>query len=176
MATTTAIPVEEYLRTTYHPDMEYVDGELKERNVGEHQHSRLQALVVGLLLPRERQRKFRVLTEQRLRTSGKKHLYRIPDVCVMALPYRREPVLTTPPHLAIEITSPDDETADILAKVADYLRFGIPHIWIPDPYKRTLQQADHGGIRDCPGLVVETDLVGQVDFNELFAQLDEPTE
>jgi Uma2 family endonuclease len=176
MAGTTAIPVEEYLRTTYRPDMEYVDGELKERNVGEYQHSRLQTLVVGLLGPRERQRKFRTLTAQRLRVSGQKHLYRIPDVCVMALPYHRQPVLTTPPHLAIEIVSPDDEPADLLAKLADYLRFGIPHIWIPDPYKRILQQADRNGIRDCPGLLVETELVGQVDFNELFTQLDEPTE
>jgi hypothetical protein len=42
---TTAIPVEEYLRTTYHPDMEYVDGQLVERNVGERRHSRLQFFV-----------------------------------------------------------------------------------------------------------------------------------
>lgn len=45
----------------------------------------------------------------------------------MALPYRSEPVLTTPPHLAIEILSAKDEKADILAKVAYFLRFGIPH-------------------------------------------------
>ena len=29
------VPLEEYLRTTYHPDCEWVDGEVKERNVGE---------------------------------------------------------------------------------------------------------------------------------------------
>ena len=28
MATATRVPVEEYLRTTYEPDMEYLDGEL----------------------------------------------------------------------------------------------------------------------------------------------------
>ena len=33
MATLTAIPVEEYLRTYYEPDMEYVDGQLVERKV-----------------------------------------------------------------------------------------------------------------------------------------------
>jgi len=93
----------------------------------------------------------------------------------MALPYHSEPVLTTPPHLAIEILSPEDETADVLAKVADFLRFGIPHIWIVDPYKRTLQEADHEGIRYRAELVAETGL-GRVDFKELFAQLDEPTE
>jgi Uma2 family endonuclease len=117
-----------------------------------------------------------VLTEQLLLVSGKKHRYRIPDVCVMALPYRSEPVLTTPPHLVIEIVSPDDDAADMLSKVADYLRFGVPHIWIPDPYKRTLQEADNEGIRPCPDLVVGTELVGRVDFPELFSQPDEPTE
>ena len=101
MATSTSVPVEEYLRTTYHPDMEYVDGELVDRHVGEHKHSRLQTLVVVELGPRERG--FRVLTEQRLRVLGTKNRYRIPDVCAMALPYRSEPVLATPPHLIIEI-------------------------------------------------------------------------
>jgi hypothetical protein len=39
MATSSAVPVEEYLRTTYHPDMEYLEGQLVERNVGEYFHS-----------------------------------------------------------------------------------------------------------------------------------------
>jgi Uma2 family endonuclease len=176
MATSISVPVEEYLRTIYHPDMEYVDGELVERNVGEHKHSRLQTLTVLELGPRERARRFRVLTEQRLRVLGTKNRYRIPDVCVMALPYRSEPVLTTPPHLIVEVRSPEDETADILAKVADYLRFGVAHIWIVDPYKHTVQEADREGIRYCPGLVPETDLLGPVDFNVLFAKVDEATE
>lgn len=176
MATSISVPVEEYLRTTYHPDMEYVDGELVERHVGEHKHSRLQTLAVLELGPREREHRFRVLTEQRVRVLGTKHRYRIPDVCVMALPYRSEPVLTTPPHLIIEILSPDDETADVLAKVADYLRFGVAHVWIANPYKHTLQEADRNDIRYCADLVLETDLVGRVDFNALFAKVDEPTE
>lgn len=176
MAPSISVPVEEYLRTSYEPDMEYVDGALVERHVGEHNHSRLQTLLVLLLGPREGPKRFRVLTEQRMRVMGTKHRYRIPDVCVMALPYRLEPVLTTPPHLAIEIVSPEDETADLLAKVADYLRFGVPHIWIADPYKRTVQEADHQGIRDCPSLVLNTELVGSVDFRHLFTEMDAPTD
>lgn len=176
MATSISVSVEEYLRTSYHPDMEYVDGELVERHVGEHKHSRLQTLLAGLFLSLENTRRMRVLTEQRLRVLRTKHRYRIPDVCVMALPYHTEPVLTTPPHLVIEILSPEDATADILAKVADYLRFGVPHIWIANPYQRTVQEADREGIRFCANLTPETDLVGSVDFNNLFAKIDEPTE
>ena len=36
-------PLSEYLATSYRPDREYVDGEVKERNVGEYDHSRPQA-------------------------------------------------------------------------------------------------------------------------------------
>jgi len=85
-------------------------------------------------------------------------------------------VLSTPPHLIVEVRSPEDETADVLAKVADYLRFGVAHIWIVDPYKHTVQEADRDGIRSRDDLVLETDLVGRVDFNDLFARVDEPTE
>ena len=33
------ISVEEYLNTTYRPDVEYVDGEIQERNLGEFDHA-----------------------------------------------------------------------------------------------------------------------------------------
>jgi len=46
MATLNAVPVEEYLRTYYDPDREYVDGQLVERrHVGEYFHSRMQHLI-----------------------------------------------------------------------------------------------------------------------------------
>lgn len=44
-----ALAVEEYLRTTYRPDREYVDGRLVDRHVGEYTHSRLQFLIAMIL-------------------------------------------------------------------------------------------------------------------------------
>ena len=173
MALLTAVPVEEYLRKSYDPDREYVDGQLVERHVGEHNHSRLQALITGLLLGRERERRFRVFTEQRIRVSESR--YRIPDICVKALPYHITPVLTRP-DLAIEIISPDDEVGEMLVKISDYVRAGIPHIWIIDPYKRLVIEADELGSRQVTSQQLETPLVGQVDFTAFFQQLDEPTE
>ena len=38
---TTKVSLEEYLNTSYRPDVEYIDGELKERNVGELEHARM---------------------------------------------------------------------------------------------------------------------------------------
>ena len=110
VATSSAVPVEEYLRTTYHPDMEYLEGQLVERHVGEYFHSRLQALIIGLLVSRERECRFRVFGEQRVKVSDRPR-YRIPDICVKALPHQITPILLRP-DLAIEVVSPDDEAAE----------------------------------------------------------------
>ncbi len=64
----------------------------------------------------------------------------------------------------------------MLEKLGDYLRAGIPHIWVLDPYKRTLIEADKDGIRRVMSLKVSTPLVGEVDFGLLFEELDEPAE
>ncbi len=47
------IPVEEYLQTSYRPDVDYIDGELIDRNVGEWNHGRLLGLTGAWLFERE---------------------------------------------------------------------------------------------------------------------------
>jgi Uma2 family endonuclease len=91
MATGTLIPVEEYLRTSYEPDMEYVDGQLVERSVGERRHSRIQTLLAIELGSREHERGFEVFTEQRIVIQPRRR-YRVPDICVKAVPYDPVPV------------------------------------------------------------------------------------
>ena len=174
MATITAVPVEEYLRTYYEPDMEYVDGQLVERHVGEYFHSWLQSLIVILLGARSHERKFRIFTEQRVRINDEQR-YRIPDICVKALPHQATSVLVSP-DLVIEVLSPDDEPGETLERVADYVGAGIPFIWIIDPYKRKIVLVENGVIHPSTTLVIETPVVGKVDFAELFQQLDEPSE
>jgi Uma2 family endonuclease len=171
MATLAIVPVEEYLRTTYEPDMEYVDGQLVERHVGEYFHSRTQLLIGQVLGAREQERGFSAFTEQRVQVSDEPR-YRIPDLCVKALPHVVTPVLVKP-DLAIEIVSPDDTVSDMLTKIDEYLAAGIPHIWVIDPYKRTVFEAGREGIRRRPSGILETELVGAVDFNALFARLDQ---
>jgi Uma2 family endonuclease len=94
---------------------------------------------------------------------------------VKALPHQVTPILTQP-DLAIEIVSPDDEVPEMLAKIGDYLAAGIPHVWVVDPYKRTLVEADQAGIRRPASRLLATPLVGEIDFALLFQQLDEPAE
>ena len=56
MATTTALlSLEEYLKTVYRPDCDFVDGEIEERKVGERDHNRIQLLVASWFLNHERE-------------------------------------------------------------------------------------------------------------------------
>jgi Uma2 family endonuclease len=174
MTTSTVLPVEEYLRTSCEPEMEYVDGQLLDRHVGEYFHSRSQVLIESELGARGRERRFHAFIALRVRI-GDEPRYRVPDVCVKALPYKVTPILDHV-DLAIEIVSPDDETAEMLSKIADYVAAGIPYIWVIDPYKRTLSEVVQGVIRRPATTVLSTPLVGEVDFASIFQQLDEPTE
>ena len=169
MAMPSFVPAEKYLRTTYEPDLEYVNGQLVERHVGEYLHSRAQSLTSAVLVAREQERGFSTFTEQRVQVNDEPR-YRIPDLCVKALPHEPTPILVKP-DLVIEIVSPDDTIPEMLAKVSEYLAAGIPHIWVIDPYHRTVAEADCDGMRRCTSGVAQTDLVGAVDFNALFARL-----
>jgi len=45
MATTTHISLEEYLRTPFEPDAQYVRGEIQERAMGEYEHTAVQRAI-----------------------------------------------------------------------------------------------------------------------------------
>lgn len=42
------------------------------------------------------------------------------------------------PSLVVEILSPNDTVEEINEKIAAYRTAGVPHIWVIDPYQRTL--------------------------------------
>src|SRR5207253_7559770 len=80
----TLISVEEYLHTSYHPDREYRDGVVTERNVGDNAHSLVQARLAAYLGRRRKQWKIEVYTELRIR--AREGWFPIPDVCIYSLP------------------------------------------------------------------------------------------
>src|ERR1700740_2246494 len=99
MASATLIPVEEYLTTSYRPDCEYLEGVLLERNSGEHDHSRMQGLLLGYLLNREKQWGIHVVPEQRVQVKPKR--FRVPDVCVVKSDAPLDPIYRRPPFLCV---------------------------------------------------------------------------
>jgi Uma2 family endonuclease len=170
MASTTHIPVSDYLQTAYRPDREYVDGEVRERNVGKFEHARIQALLAMWFGRHEAAWSAIVVTEPRVRVSTTR--IRIPDVALIH-PGPHPDVLTEPPILAVEILSPDDTYSDTEERAADYLAMGIQAVWIIDPKTRTgrmcVGQAWTAARRlDVPGTAV------YVELPEIFRYLDEP--
>lgn len=133
--TATLIPVEEYLSTSYRPDREYLDGLILERNVGERDHSKLQYRLAQYMGSRERLWGLSGFTEQRIQVTP--HRFRVPDLCFVRAENDDEQILTRPPVLCIEILSKDDRMSEMSERVDDYLRFGVPCVWIIDPRRRT---------------------------------------
>jgi Uma2 family endonuclease len=133
MATAVHVSLEEYLNTDYEPDCDYVDGVLEERNVGKKRHARTQARLILWLAAREQQYGYEVLPEQRVKVGASR--VRIPDVCLVAADDEDE-VQQRPPWLCIEVLSPEDRWSRVDARLKDYLAFGVPMIWVIDPYAK----------------------------------------
>ncbi len=135
MATTTSIPIEVYLKTSYHPDCDYIDGEVEERNLGEREHARLQMAIAGFFYARAKEWNVDVLPEQRVRVSPIK--VRIPDVCIIRLDLPYERVITVPPLVVVEVLSPEDRVRRYNERLEDYRGMGVKNIWVVDPETRT---------------------------------------
>jgi Uma2 family endonuclease len=134
MATISHIPLREYLDTSYRPDREYVDGKVKERNVGKWEHARLQWLLAAWFFTHEKEWGITGSTEQRVRVSDNR--VRVPDVVVLTAGAQAD-VLTDPPLLVIEILSPDDSYSDTQERAQDYRAMGVETVWIIDPKTRS---------------------------------------
>jgi hypothetical protein len=81
MGATAFIPVEEYLHTSYEPDIDYVDGYLEDRNAGENNHSNLQGELAAILRTHSKAWQIYAYIASRVQVSPTR--YRVPDVCVM---------------------------------------------------------------------------------------------
>ena len=131
MASTTLIPVSEYLKTSYRPDCDYVEGRLEQRNAGEHDHAALQAALILWFGQRQQEWNIEVLPEQRMQISAAR--FRVPDVCLVSLSQPVEQILTKPPLACIEILSPEDTMRRMQERIEDYRKFGVRNIWVLDP-------------------------------------------
>ena len=160
------ISVDEYLNTTYHPDCDYIDGELLERNPGEFKHGRLQGVIGAWLVNRETRWHIKAAIEVRLKVSARR--FRVPDVIVLSADAPEEQVVVTPPLLCIEILSPSDSLNEIWDRTQDYFAIGVPVCWIVDPVSR------RGWIATPAGLVEAKD--GVLRAGEIAMPLSEVLE
>ena len=134
MCSATLISVSEYLKSSYRPDCDCVDGRVEERNVGEHDHAALQAELIFWFRQHREEWNIEVLPEQRVQVSPTR--FRVPDVCLVSLDQPVEQILTKPPLACIEILSPEDTMRRMQERIEDYRQFGVANIWILDPGTR----------------------------------------
>jgi Uma2 family endonuclease len=169
MATATRITIDQYLKTPFEPDAEFVNGEVEERNVGEYEHSTVQFAIVEWLRRHDKSWDTRSIQEQRTRLrSGN---VRVPDVSVWKRDVPIEPVFSHPQLIAIEVLSPEDRQSRVQGKIEDYRQSGIPHIWIVDPVKRVGWDCSDGNwTRRSRFEVAGAEIY--LDLEELFKELD----
>jgi Uma2 family endonuclease len=163
--------VREYLRTSWSPDREYVDGRIEERNLGEKDHSIIQRfLTVLFALKRD---EWRVEVYPELRTQTKARNLRVPDVLVMRVEDKFEHYVTHPPLIAVEILSPEDTMRAMQEKAAEYRLFGIEHIWVIDPEPRIAYRFTASGLEEVKtGELTVPGTPIRVVLSEMFAELD----
>jgi len=166
------VPVEEYLRTTYRPDCDYVDGEVLERNLGERDHSKLQREFILYFGTRAKRLGVQVFPEQRVQVSARR--FRIPDVCVVVGREPEEQIFRKPPFICIEILSKDDSLIRVQNRIDDYLKFGVPYVWVVDPTDRRAWTYSLEGSREVKDGVLRTENPSiEVLLAEVFAGLDD---
>jgi Uma2 family endonuclease len=171
MPTSTLVSESEYLNTSYRPDLEMLEGQLVERNVGEYDHSNLQGSLVALLRQRQREWNIRALPDQRIQVSATR--FRVPDMCVVSRGQELEAVFTKPPLICIEVLSKDDTLRSIQDRVDDYRAFGVPYIWVLDPVKRRAYICMLGDFREPEGGILQVPLTPiRITLQELFSDLD----
>ena len=169
MGAATLISVDEYLNTSYSPDREYVDGQLVERNLGERTHSRVQRNLIILIHRVARELGIDVYPEQRVQVSAKR--FRIPDVTVVKRSQPQDEIFRLPPHLCIEILSREDTMQYMQEKIDDYLRFGVPYIWIINPKSRKGYVVTSDGMVEAkPGVLETQDPNLSVPLEALFEE------
>ena len=145
------VSLDEYLNTSYEPEVEYVDGELVERNIGEWQHSQAHGNIVFAL--RRKYPSVKVLPS--VTTQVAKTRYRIPNVAVTL----RTPVgrfVTEAPFVVIEILSEEDRSARMFEKLKDYAAMGVPNIWVLDPRLKQMFVFRGNSLQEIEGDTIST--------------------
>ena len=176
MAAASALPalltIEEYLSSSYEPDLEFVDGMLEEKNMGELEHSVMQVAIAAWFFSRRAEWKIKTTTEYRTRTTRTR--VRLPDIAVVWLTDAAERVRVTAPLLVIEILSPEDRPGRVMKRLDDFVAMGVENIWIFDPSDRSAAIYSRFGMKAAKGTLLEIEGTPIfINLAETFAVLDE---
>jgi Uma2 family endonuclease len=167
---TTQVSLEEYLRTDYEPDCDYVDGELEERNVGEKEHSAVLGFLVNLFAVHAGKSDLDAYPVIRIRVAPSR--VRVADVAILPTKIPYEAVPSRPPVAIIEVLSPEDRVSRYQRRLDDYRAMGVAHIWVIDPMRRKAFDCSQGGWQPVETLGITSHAV-EIPLGPLWKKLDE---
>ncbi len=170
MAAAAVIPlisVEQYLHSSYEPDMDYVDGVLEERNLGEIDHGTLQRRLILMLCGLGADWEERVFPETRVQVAPTR--FRVPDVCVMPEGWQGDRIIQQAPLLCLDVLSPEDRISRVLKRAKDFLAMGVPEVWIFDPDERQAYRLlPDGVLQEVPDRLELRETEIALDLKRLF--------
>ncbi len=179
MGAATLTSLNEYLNTSYEPDMEFVDGVLVGRNVGTQLHGWLQTILASYFRQFRNSHRIRVFSETRLLVNATSGRHRVPDVMVLEIPYQKGKVVVDVPAIIVEIKSPDDTFDDIIDKCFDYENQSVSNIVVMDPDNKRCWLFKQGSLQLLSGASIalhlpkENGMTIDLPFAEMFCELDE---
>ncbi len=172
MATAVKVPLEEYLKTSYHPDLEYLDGELREKSVVTLTHGEVQILL-GVWFY-EHRKEWQIRSAVEVRTQVSANQVRLPDFVVLVRTNRELGALTQPPLVAIEVLSPSDSYRELKGRAADLAAMGVRNVWLIDPELRTAELwRDGAWQRETSNRLQAVDSPVYLDLAWLWERMDE---
>jgi Uma2 family endonuclease len=154
MLANTQIGVEEYLALELpdRPEPDYVHGEVVERASPTSIHAQIQALLAVLFAPLQNRVRLVAMSELRVRIEPR--LFRVIDFAVYRDSRPQGRYATDPAFIAVEIVSPDDNYHNITQRLEDYRRWGVPHVWLIDPWLKKLYEYKEAGLFQHPSLTL----------------------
>jgi Uma2 family endonuclease len=163
---------EQYLRTVFRPDCDFVDGRVEGRNLGEFEHSRVQHMLDRIFGINEKA--WGVVTNPECRLQVAPRRYRIPDVMILPRGRKYARVIRETPLLCIEVLSPEDTWARIRERLDDYLAMGVEHVWCFEPDAREVRRYTAKGFDRVtePELTIPGTAI-HVSIAEVFSALDQ---
>lgn len=170
--TATAVSFDEYLRTSYHPDVEYLNGELKEKPVVGFPHGEVQIILGAWFRAHRNEWGIRVAVDTR--TQVEKERVRLPDIVVVGKQERAKGALQLAPLIAIEVLSPSDTYTELKNRAADLRAMGTENVWLIDPELRTAEVWNGRSWEPHPGNILQAvNSPMHVDLAWLWAEFDD---
>ncbi len=169
VAVTPAYSIEDYLNgPAPEPDVEYVDGELRERPIVQRIHGRLQSMISAWF--EQHVEEWGVVPAVEVRTKVSKSRVRLPDLMLSASGYPHQ-IQLDPPLIVIEIVSPNETFAELFEKLDDYETMGVLNLWVIHPAQRRGWTVRDGSLHRTERFAV-TDSPIYLDLAETFARYD----